>query len=767
MAEKRNGTPERERAGSAIRRALAAVSPSSIRRDWRLLPAVYTLIFLALSVVLFPPTRKARDIRFQEGDVADVDVIAPFTFVVPLSQQEIEINRAKAAVEIPPVYRLRDEAVGNLPGDLRSLMRRIGEIAAVDTIPPETQAQTIREIAPALEGEPVELLLDAALRRRILEDGLAVQRRLFERGILNDGSPLRRRSYAHITLIDGGEERLVPVTNLLEQAQLESVILEQASGAIRGSDDASRLYYAIVRSHVVPNMIYDADETQRRREAAVQAVRREYQVSKNQRIIAKHDRITRQQVEMLQALERARSRLELTTSHTKLVLLFVSKILRMLMLLAVFGAALYRFDRRLLKDPEKVTLTFIIVLFYLLLTALVVRLPLLDEHLIPVALVALVATAFFGALTALIFTLFASLMIITHTDLPASLVFISIIAGTAAIVSISKLHERRNFYTIFLYVAIAYIVGIAGFSASQALTGGEFLLGSLWGITNSFACTILVMFLLPIFESLSNMTTNFTLMELSDLNRPLMKRLIMEAPGTYHHSLMVGNMVEAVASDVRANGLLARVQAYYHDIGKLAKAEYFFENQSEGFNKHEKLAPTMSALILASHVKEGIELARREKLPAVVIDGIREHHGTTVMAFFYNKALEYDSHDSVKIDDFRYPGPRPQSKETALIMLADSCEAAVRSLRDPTAPRIRALVSRLFETRMNDGELDSSSLTLHDIAVIREQFIQFLTGTFHPRIQYPAQEEEHEGGEGEDREDQDRQPTVGDRKRRV
>jgi len=406
------------------------------------------------------------------------------------------------------------------------------------------------------------------------------------------------------------------------------------------------------------------------------------------------------------------------------------------------------------------------VLFFLMLTSLVVRLPFLNEYLIPVALVALTATAFFGALTALIFTLFASLMIITHTDLPASLVFVSIIAGTAAIVSISQLHERRNFYTIFLYVAIAYIVGIASFSASQALTIREFLFGSLWGITNSFACTILVMFLLPIFESLSNVTTNFTLMELSDLNRPLMKRLIMEAPGTYHHSLMVGNMVEAAAHEVRANGLLARVQAYYHDIGKLNKAEYFFENQADSFNKHEKLAPTMSALILASHVKEGIELARREKLPAVVIDAIREHHGTTVMAFFYNKALEYDSHDSVKIDDFRYPGPRPQSKETALIMLADSCEAAVRSLRDPTAPRIRALVSRLFETRMNDGELDDSSLTLHDIAVIREQFIQFLTGTFHPRIQYPAQEEEEKGGDRES-EDQGRQPPVGDRKRRV
>jgi hypothetical protein len=235
-------------------------------------------------------------------------------------------------------------------------------------------------------------------------------------------------------------------------------------------------------------------------------------------------------------------------------------------------------------------------------------------------------------------------------------------------------------------------------------------------------------------------------MELSDLNRPLLKRLIIEAPGTYHHSLMVGNLVEAVAGEVRANGLQARVGAYYHDIGKLTKPAYFFENKGENINKHEKLTPRMSALILASHVKEGVELARSEKLPRIIIDAVREHHGTTVMAYFYQKALEYDSRDTVNIEDFRYPGPRPSSKETALIMLADSAEAAVRSLESPTAPKIRSIVQRIIEARMNDGELDESGLTLNDIAAVREKFIQLLTGVFHMRIPYPAQREDAEAG---------------------
>ena len=765
MVSRQSNGEERRGRGLAGRRA-GLLDFGLLRGDWRVLPCLFALVFIVLSLFLFPPTRKTEQVRFREGDIADIDVIAPFTFLVPIGEQELEINRAKAAVEIPPVYRFSEVAVRNLPDDLRRLMERIGAIAANDSLPPDRRTDLIRRAAPGLAREAVELLLDPVVRRRMLDEGRAIQKRLLERGIINDGSPLRRRSYTHITLIEGDTERLAAVSPLLEQAQLETVILERAAALFPASDDARRLFYALVRSHVAPNMIFDSDGTQRRREAAIAGVQREYQVSKNQRIIAKHDRITHKQVEMLEALERARARLELATSPARRILLVAGKILRMILLLGVFVLALYRFDRRILRDAEKITLMFIIILFYLILTALVVRLPHLDEHLIPVAFVALTAAAFFGSLPALIFTLFASLMLITHTDLPAGHVFISIVAGSAAIVSISQLHARRNFYTIFLYVALAYLVGIAAFGPAQALGPRGFLLASLWGITNSFACTILVMFLLPIFESLSNVTTNFTLMELSDLNRPLLKRLIMDAPGTYHHSLMVGNMVEAVASDVRANGLLARVSALYHDIGKMNKAEYFSENQGDNFNKHEKLAPTMSALILVSHVKEGVDLARREKLPAVVIDAIREHHGTTVMAYFYNKALEYDSQESVKTDDFRYPGPRPQSKETALIMLADSCEAAVRSLRDPTAPRIRALVSRIFEARMNDGELDSSGLTLNDIAVIREKFIQFLTGTFHPRVQYPAQQRDDKEVE-RGLEDPDRQQPVGDRKKRV
>ncbi|UCF05628.1 MAG: HDIG domain-containing protein [bacterium] len=716
------------------------------------LPLVYLGLFLACSLLLFPPTQKVKDIRYKEGDIADIDVIAPFTFFVPLGEREIEENRTTAAANIPPVYSRNEDVERLLPNDLKTFMRSVSELTMQDTLPTEERLAMIRDFAPILRRDPVELLLEDRTREQLSAQALKLQGELLRRGVINDASPLQRGTYARITVLSGDSEDQISARPLIEQGELEGVIIEQAKKLFNRDEDKIKLFYSIVRSHLTPNLVYDMTETKRRRDEAESEVPKSFKVSKNQRIVAKHDKVTRKQLNMLEALERRRMELELETSHWKHILLFVSKALRIVVLLLLLGMALHRLRRDLMSEPGKLTLVFIIVMIYMLLMALVVKVPDLNAYLIPVAFVSLLSTAFFGIMTSVMLTLFASLMVVTHTSLPASHVFTGILAGTAAIISIAQLRERKNFYRIFLYVSLAYIIGIMGFGARENISVGGFLLTSLWGITNSFVCTILVMFLMPIFESISDVTTNFTLMELSDLNRPILRRLLIEAPGTYHHSIMVGNMVEAVAEDVKANGLLARVGAYYHDIGKIAKPEYFFENKGDNVNKHEKLSPTMSALILASHIKEGVELAKKEKLPKVIIDAIREHQGTTVMAYFYQKALEYDSHDSVNIDDFRYPGPKPQSKETALIMLADSAEAAVRSLKEPTAPRIRAIVSKIIEARMNDGELDQSRLTLNDIAVIKEQFIQLLTGIFHPRISYPQQEDEEQKREraGED-----------------
>jgi len=212
---------------------------------------------------------------------------------------------------------------------------------------------------------------------------------------------------------------------------------------------------------------------------------------------------------------------------------------------------------------------------------------------------------------------------------------------------------------------------------------------------------------------------------------------MLEAPGTYHHSVIVGSMVEAAAAEIGANPVLAKVCGYYHDIGKLKNPLYFIENQKNGKNIHNKLAPSMSCLILISHVKNGVELAREKKLGQEIIDAIRQHHGTTLIAYFYEKAKKQKKDEAINIDNFRYPGPKPQTRETALVMLADVVEAAARSLEHPTPSRIQGLVQQLINKLFSDNQLDQCPLTLADLHKIAKSFNKILTGIYHHRVEYP------------------------------
>ncbi|MCX7823753.1 MAG: HDIG domain-containing protein [Syntrophobacterales bacterium] len=256
---------------------------------------------------------------------------------------------------------------------------------------------------------------------------------------------------------------------------------------------------------------------------------------------------------------------------------------------------------------------------------------------------------------------------------------------------------------------------------------------------------------IPLVEHLFNYTTDMRLMELASINHPLLRELMIQAPGTYHHSLIVGTMAEAAANSIGANGLLAKVAAYYHDIGKIKKPLYFIENQFSSENRHEKLAPSMSSLILISHVKDGVELAKQYKLGQQIIDIIQQHHGTNLISYFYNKALELRSKTKqskkgiepppVNIEDYRYPGPKPQTKEAGLVMLADIAEAACRSLSNPTPARIQGMVSKIINQAFTDGQLDNCELTLKDLHQIAKHFYQILAAIHHKRIEYPQQQQ--------------------------
>jgi putative nucleotidyltransferase with HDIG domain len=257
-------------------------------------------------------------------------------------------------------------------------------------------------------------------------------------------------------------------------------------------------------------------------------------------------------------------------------------------------------------------------------------------------------------------------------------------------------------------------------------------------VVNGILSAFIVAGALPIFEFLFKVVTNISLLELSDFNHPLLKRLVLEAPGTYHHSLLVGNLSEVAAEAINANALLARVGAYYHDIGKLEKPEYFSENQDRSLSRHELLKASMSKLVIVNHVKDGLALANKHKLNSAIVEFIEQHHGTSLVFYFYRRALEETKNkEDVKEEVYRYGGPKPQTKETAIVLLADSVEAACRALDDPSAQRIEEVVHTVVNNKFIDGQLDDCDLTLRDLDKIAKTFVRILSAIYHSRVEYP------------------------------
>jgi cyclic-di-AMP phosphodiesterase PgpH len=295
-----------------------------------------------------------------------------------------------------------------------------------------------------------------------------------------------------------------------------------------------------------------------------------------------------------------------------------------------------------------------------------------------------------------------------------------------------------------------------GIHTSNFEGAGLLWLGAL-AFMGGFASGIVTLGVAPLVEMAFGYTTDITLLELANLDRPILRRLMLEAPGTYHHSVIVGSLVEAAATEIGANPLLAKVCGYYHDIGKVKKPLYFIENQTDGRNRHDKLAPSMSSLILIAHVKDGVDIAQKQRLGQIIIDTIQQHHGTSLIHYFYEKAKQLKGDSAVKIDDYRYPGPKPQTKEVGLVMLADVVEAASRTLENPTPARIQGLVQILINKAFSDGQLDSCELTLKDLHSIAKSFNKILNGIHHHRIEY-AESGAREGAKAKNG-SPDRQPT--------
>jgi len=366
-----------------------------------------------------------------------------------------------------------------------------------------------------------------------------------------------------------------------------------------------------------------------------------------------------------------------------------------------------------------------------------------NSYFIPMGGIAVLIASFSNYTLSYIVTLFIS--IITTFLIGSSFMdfVIMFLVGSSTIYFSNKPHKKISNWYVALFISFLYFLIILAISQINNYSNSQFWNGVLIGVLNGFISIILSTGLMPLFEYIFNLLTVNRLYELSDLNSPIMKRLLVEAPGTYHHSVLVANLAESAALNIGANSLLARVGGYYHDIGKIENPDYFIENQSDKESKHDKIKPSISSSIIKSHLKYGVEMAKKLRLPSEIIDIILQHHGTTVISFFYKKALETaEKTDKANlIENYRYGGPKPQSKEAAVVMLADSIEAASRALKNPSHSRIVGLVSDIINTRLLEGELDESDLTFKDLNKISQSFIQVLSGIYHSRIEYPEKEE--------------------------
>ncbi len=730
-------------------------------RYGRYLPQLLLVgLLIAGATLMFPHSQTYQFAHLKEGDVyIGEEIIAPFTFLVNKSPQEYERDKKAAAEKVPPVFNYVDSVAEGSLQQLRSFfesldairasvspdsikLRRLRDILNLHTIIVEQEIlpHLIAEAGPPKDAPAPQPRAPRLDYEQLKADLVRILRDVYSIGILNVGEGEIPDYVSQISVVRAGEETLEPVGDYYSRDNVETVILDQMLRQTYPDNDlAVKIGYTILTAFLQPNVYYDVAETQARVDEAVRRVPlAKGTVLAKERIIDRHERVTRETLEKLQSLAQAKAEREAQEGGWKVLLPVLGRILVVSLSLSFTVMFLVVSRRRIVEDPKKLFMIFCIFALILSVTFLIDQMGYARyKYLIPVAIASMLLTIFFDSRIAFVGTVSLSLLIAAIQGNAYGLLLISLFVGTVSIFAVREIQARYWILKGILLVTGAYVLTI---SALEFLRGQETALQRdlLFASVNGLLSPILAYGLMIIFEFVFKVTTDATLLELSDLNRPLLRQLAIRAPGTYHHSIMVGNLSEAAAEAIGANALLARVGAYYHDIGKMEMPEYFVENQKGGKNPHEKLAPTMSCLILISHVKRGLEIAEEYKLPQEIRDFIPQHHGTNLISYFYNKAVENSNGEEINESDFRYPGPRPRSKETGIVMLADAVEAVSRTLKEPTVSRIRSLVDSFIQERISGSELDECPLTMKDLHLIRESFVKSLAGMHHGRIEYPS-----------------------------
>ncbi len=728
-------------------KALKSIDPRAALRKTTsfLLIAVFGLTFVF--IILIGPRPYEGGLR--EGDIATKTIKAPRDFYVPagINQKATRQKKEDAAASVEDVYEIDNEKVKQVLLEVSLYFDEIFLLKKNNELNEKRKALSLRtKTSINLKSSYVSYLtaLPEEELNSIEQVTKGVLREIMIKPIVMPGKKkeLERKNHG-ISIIDRSAN--IEVSAGIDEVIAEADALKAAQGLINdrlGGRDARNISSEIIKYLLSDNLVFNEELTSKRKQEARDKVVPAYEqtlIKKNSIIVAKSQLVTGQHTLYLRKAQEIQN--EENNKISKIYYYYsISIFVSILFLLFLLYLRLY--------EPAVFSNTRYLVLigllsFLIVLASKVISLSALSVYLIPLASVSILIAILINGRLAIVMTLFLSIFVGIITGEQLSTFIYSLSSGLIGIYLVQNVRRRAQVLKAGVFVGLISCLTIINIDLMHGLGGKTILHESLWGLINGLVCAFIVMGILPVLEYLFKITTNISLLELSDLNHPLLKEMVIKAPGTYHHSLIVGNLAESAADSIGANSLLARVGAYYHDIGKLSKPEYFSENQMGFDDKHAELAPKMSSLIITSHIKDGVELARKYKLSSTILDFIRQHHGTSLTFYFYQRALEREKKDGeVKEEDFRYNAPLPQTKEVALVLLADSVEAATRAIASPTHKKIKKTVQKIINNKFIDGQLDECDLTLKDLHKISTSFSRLLAGIYHSRVEYPDPDNE-------------------------
>ncbi|MGM0454225.1 MAG: HD family phosphohydrolase [Thermodesulfobacteriota bacterium] len=727
-----------------------------------------------LSTLIFYPKLVVIDTPYQVGDIADENIKAPQDFFIEDAAATRE-KRDQARQSVLTVYDYDRSLLPELKQRVNkafSIAR--GPSASAKAAPPparpipaetppgpeDSRSQRIRKLKPAFEDALGLRLSEGAykvlekhdfspdipklinkLLDRILTNGVVSNKEMLLKEQEND------RGIALRTVGTNEEQVVDNLKHFHGMDQAKTMVRIEADPLLKGMDyNLVNLIVDVTQRLLHPNITLNRSATERRKIAAESEIKPIlYQIKKGEMILREGERISELDMLKLRSMRQQ-------TGKSRLLTRGIGTALIIFCLLAVTYLIHLKNRSEIQLAPNK-HLAFIgtlLVAFFLMAQLSVTLAESIGEGIpfairtesmfygIPLAAGAMTVCQFAGFSIAFPFAIVTALIaaILFENSYVYCLYFL--LNGIMGAFWTQNCKNRKDYIVVgakigLLNIALATMVDIYVSEIALSKLPWDWTFAFMGGISAG----IVTIGVSPLVEMGFGYTTDNTLLELSNLDQPLMRRLMLEAPGTYHHCVIVGSMVEAAASEVGANPMMAKVCGYYHDIGKLKNPMHFIENQKNGKNIHNKLAPSMSCLILISHIKNGVELARQYKLGQEIIDAIKQHHGTSLLSYFYDKAKKQKKDQPINTDNFRYPGPKPQTRETALIMLADQVEAASRTLEHPTPSRIQGLVQQLINKIFSDNQLDECPLTLKDLHKIARTYIKILNGIYHHRVEYP------------------------------